>query len=117
MQYMMLIYDQEARWAALSEAEEDALRARHAAFADALISRGQLVTGRELERSHTATVVREEDGGRVTTDGPFAETKEQLIGYAVLECRDLDEALAIAGRVPLLPGGAVEIRPVRRVER
>lgn len=117
MQYMMLIYDEEARWAALSEADEATLRARHATFADGLISRGQLVTGMELERSHTATVVREQDGGRVTTDGPFAETKEQLIGYAILECRDLDEALAIAARVPVLPGGAVEVRPVRRVER
>jgi hypothetical protein len=68
-----------------------------------------------LEDTGTATTIRVRDGDAVTTDGPFAETREQLAGYYLLDCRDLDEALELAARCPLAAEGSIEVRPVRRV--
>ncbi|MHB8494967.1 MAG: YciI family protein [Casimicrobiaceae bacterium] len=80
---------------------------------DALVASDHYRAGGKLEPSATATTLRERDGKPVVTDGPFAETKEQLGGYHLVECRDLDEALAIARRIPTLPaGGAIEVRPL-----
>jgi hypothetical protein len=82
-----------------------------------LIKNGQLRGGGQLHPTSAATTVRIKNGKRVLTDGPFAETKEQLGGYHLVECKDLDEAISIAARIPTLPaGGAVEVRPLAMVE-
>ena len=82
-------------------------------FMQSIVKSGHLRASAKLQPTSMATTVREQHGQRMTTDGPFAETKEQLGGYHLVECQDLDEALAIAGRIPTLRvGGAIEVRPV-----
>jgi hypothetical protein len=110
MKYIFLLFGEEEAWARMSEAERNEIMASHMAFAEALAEAGKEVAGEELAPGHTATTLRV---GRSTevTDGPFVETKEQLGGYYVFDCEDLDEALAWARRIPMT-GGAVEIRPV-----
>jgi hypothetical protein len=114
MQYMLLIYSGDARdkWEALSEDEQNAVVGEYFA-----ISQAPGVTGgNQLQPTETATTVRVENGSTLTTDGPFAETKDALGGYYLLEADNLDAALEIAGRIPAARmGGAVEVRPV--VER
>jgi hypothetical protein len=114
MQYMLLIYSGDApeKWESLSEDEQNAVLGEYFA-----ISQAPGVTGgNQLQPVETATTVRVENGSPLTTDGPFAETKEALGGYYLLEADDLDAALEIAARIPAARlGGAVEVRPV--VER
>ena len=112
-QYLLLIYEQEARWAELDPESADKIMKDHDAFkaANGKYLRG----GNPLLPTVTATTVRSSgDGGFVTTDGPFAETKEALGGYYVIEADSLDEALALARQVPA-PFGGVEVRPVREL--
>jgi hypothetical protein len=111
MKYALLIYTPyEARGQALPEAVEERYRA-YAGFMEEAGSK--LVGGEELEAPSTATTVRVDDGGDlVTTDGPFAETKEQLAGFFVVEAADLDEAIQIAGEIPSASFGSIEVRPV-----
>jgi len=114
MQYMLLIYSGEARdnWGELPEEEQKAIMGEYFAISE---SPG-VVGGAQLEPGTTATTVRVQDGQTLTTDGPFAETKEELGGYYLFEADDLDAALETAARVPAARlGGAVEVRPV--VER
>jgi hypothetical protein len=114
MQYMLLIYSGEApdNWERLSEDEQNSITGEYMA-----ISQSPGVTGgAQLQPGETATTVRVEDGRTLTTDGPFAETKEVLGGYYLFEADDLDAALEVAARIPAARmGGAVEVRPV--VER
>jgi hypothetical protein len=111
MKYMTLIYGDAAAWEALSEEEQRQVGERYMA-----LSREPVVTsGSELEDSDTATTVRVRNGETLTTDGPFAETKEQLGGYYLLDCGSLDEAIEFAARIPAAERGAVEVRPL--VER
>jgi len=113
MQYLLLCCSNEKSWADLPAPERDKVMAEYAEWTQAIVRSGHYRASGKLQPTSTATTVRETGGKRVATDGPFAETREQLGGYHLIECRDLDEAIAIAGRIPTLRhGGAVEVRPL-----
>lgn len=112
MKYICLIYESEAAGAALPEAEQQAVYQEYFAFSEEVAKSGVYLAGEALHPINTATTVRVKDGKTVTTDGPFAETKEQLGGYYVLECKDLDEAIKWAAKIPGARYGSVEVRPV-----
>ena len=109
MRYMLLIYADEQVW---TEAEREQCYGDSAALAHELKARGQYVDASPLQPVATATSVRVREGRRLVTDGPFAETREQLGGYFLIDAKDLDEAIAIAGRLPGARKGSIEIRPV-----
>lgn len=114
MRYMMLIYSQEDE--SVSHDDRGEVAAAHRALMEEARHRGALLAADPLEPSTTATLLRLQDGQAIITDGPFAETKEQLAGYYILECQDLDEALAWAARIPTAcagRSGCVEVRPIR----
>ena len=113
MKYMILICRDEPTWAQTSAAERKQVYEDSVVLAEELTARGQYLGGHPLHPSSTATSVRVRDGKRLVTDGPFAETREQLGGYMLIDVANLDEAIAIAARVPLARSGAVEVRPVR----
>ncbi len=113
MKYMLLICRDEPSWDKLSPAERQKIYADTVELSEELTSRGQYLGGFPLHPSSSATSVRVRDGKRLVTDGPFAETREQLGGYKIIEVKDLDEAIAVAGRIPLARTSTVEIRPVR----
>lgn len=112
MRYLFLINKDEARFQAMSEAERAALMQRYAEYGKKMIASGKMVTGALLEHTPAATTVRVREGKRLVTDGPFAETAEQIAGLAIMECADLDEALAWAAGHPDAEWGSVEVRPV-----
>jgi hypothetical protein len=112
MKYLCLIYDQESTWAALSKPEVDAIMGEYMTFTDSIIAAGKMVVGEELQPVHTATTVRVRGGQLSTTDGPFAETKEQLGGFYLIDATDLNEAIQIAARIPSVRTGCIEVRPV-----
>jgi hypothetical protein len=109
MQYMLLVYLDEQ---ALSEAEREQCYVESTQLAQELHSCGQYLAAAPLHPTSTATSVRVRDGRRLVTDGPFAETREQLGGYFLVEAKDLDEALGIAARIPIARRGTIEVRPV-----
>lgn len=111
MQYMMLIYDDETSWATMPESEAGAILGQWNEVHQAMDQAGVIRGAGRLRPTGTATTVRVQKGDRTTTDGPFAETKEQLGGYYVLEVPDLDAALAWAAKIPL-PEGSIELRPI-----
>jgi hypothetical protein len=113
MKYMLLIYLDEL---ALSPAEREQCYKDSAQYARELDAKGKYLATAPLHPTSTATSVRMRDGKKVVTDGPFAETREQLGGYFLINARDLDEAIAIAGRIPAGRWGTVEIRPVIEVD-
>ncbi len=113
MKYMLLICRDEPSWDKLSPAERQKIYADTVELSEELTSRGQYLGGFPLHPSSSATSVRVRDGKRLVTDGPFAETREQLGGYMIVDVKDLDEAIAVAGRIPLARTSTVEIRPVR----
>jgi hypothetical protein len=115
MKYMLLIYDQEKIWGTMPEAERGKVFAEYGSFTQAIEKSGHLVHGAPLQPTATATSVRVKDGKTVTTHGPFAETREQLGGYYLIEAKDLDEATAIAARIPSARFGTIEVRPVMNV--
>jgi len=115
MRYMFLIYSRETDMAGMSAADMDELKAAHRAVMDETRAKGIFQGAEPLHPTATATTVRMDGGKPVVLDGPFAETKEQLAGYYILDCKDLDEAIAWAARIPTAcKGGAgcVEIRPI-----
>jgi len=112
VQYMLLIYDDEKVWARMSEAERGALFQEYIGYSNELVEAGAFVAGNQLQGSDTATVVRVRDGETLTTDGPFAETKEQLGGYYLIEAESLDDALDWAAKIPSARIGTIEVRPV-----
>jgi hypothetical protein len=112
MEYMILIYADEARYAAMEEGQMASLMADFASYTQDLEAAGVLRGGAELAPAGSATSVRVQHGKPVITDGPFAETKEQLGGYYLLACAHLDEALAWAARCPVASLGTIEVRPV-----
>jgi hypothetical protein len=112
MKYMLLIYERESDWAALSEQEQGRIFQEYGVFTKSIRESGNYVAGDALQPTSTATTVRVRDGKKMTTDGPFAETREQLGGYYLIEAKDLDEALAIAARIPSARAGSIEVRPV-----
>jgi hypothetical protein len=113
MQYMLLIYDNEAEMAANRKGATDVMMAEYREFTDSILKSGNMKGGDALQPTSTATCVRIRNGKTLTTDGPFAETKEQLGGYYLIEAKDLDEATKIAARVPSAKSGTIEVRPVR----
>jgi hypothetical protein len=113
MRYLMLIFLEQERWGKLSADEKNRVHAACGAWHEQIVRSGHSVDCMALQPVSTATTLREKDGKTVITDGPFAETKEVLGGFEVLECKDLDEALAIARRFPgLAAGNCVELRPL-----
>jgi hypothetical protein len=113
MQYMLLIYDNEAEMVANRKGATDVMMAEYREFTDSILKSGNMKAGDALQPTSTATCVRIRNGKTLTTDGPFAETKEQLGGYYLIDAKDLDEATKIAARVPSAKSGTVEVRPVR----
>jgi hypothetical protein len=109
MKYMLLIYGDEA---ALSEPEREACYVESTQLAHEIQSKGQYLAANPLHPTAMATSVRMREGKRLVTDGPFAETREQLGGYFLVDAPDLDEAIGIAARIPMARKGTVEIRPV-----
>ena len=112
MKYMCLIYDVEGVWDGLPEDERNAVYEEYGAFTQSLHDSGAYVSADQLQPIATATTVRVRNGETLVTDGPFAETKEQLGGYYLVEAKDVDEALKIAERIPSARYGTIEVRPV-----
>jgi hypothetical protein len=112
MKYLLLIYSSDEGWASQTPAQLQEVMGRYRVFTESVRASGQMVGGEKLEPASTATTVRIRDGKTLTTDGPFAETKEQLGGFYLIEAKDLDEAIAIAARIPAAGYGCVEVRPV-----
>jgi hypothetical protein len=112
MQYLLLIYQKESEWAKCSEAEKGQIFQEYMEFAKSTGASGNLLGGEALQPVATATTVRVKNGKTLTTDGPFAETKEQLGGYFLIEAKNLDEATAIAARIPDARTGSIEVRPI-----
>jgi hypothetical protein len=111
MQYLLLIYTNEAEMKSAPEGQ--AMMKEYADFTQSIVKSGHLRAGDALQPTSTATTVRVRDGKTLQTDGPFAETKEQLGGYYLIEAGDLDEAVKIAARIPGAQKGSIEVRPVR----
>jgi hypothetical protein len=112
MRYALLIYANEQDWATQTEEQSQAQFQGYMAFTKDIVDRGMQQAGEALQPTSTATTVRVKNGEAVTTDGPFAETKEQLGGFYIVECKDLDEAIEVAARIPDARGGSIEVRPV-----
>jgi hypothetical protein len=113
MQYALLIYDEERTWLGLNEADRGRILQEYGAYTQELRDRGAFVGGEALHPTSTATTVSLKDGETLTTDGPFAETKEQLGGFYLIDADSLDEALGWAAKIPSVrTGGKIEVRPV-----
>jgi hypothetical protein len=112
MQYLCLIYSDGSKEQTMTKADMDAYMGEYFAFTDAIRKSGNFVAGDALQPVTAATTVRVRNGKTTTTDGPFAETKEHLGGYYLVEASDLNEAIRIAARIPTARHGSVEVRPV-----
>ena len=112
MKYLCLIYDDEKKAATMSKEEGDAFMGEYFAFTEGVKKTGHYLGGNALQPVSTATTLRNRNGKLSTTDGPFAETKEQVGGYYVIEARDLNEAILVAARIPGARVGSVEVRPI-----
>lgn len=120
MRYMLLIYSQERAETQLDPVESQAIMKGHQAVMEGTMKAGILRAGEPLHPTSTATTVRRQNGKPVTLDGPFAETKEQLGGYYILDCKDLDEAIFWASKIPTAckgGSGCVEIRPIMDIQK
>ena len=115
MKYLCLIYGDETLWEKIPKTEAEKTHEEYYAFTDGIRQSGHYVGGNPLQPTSTATTVRVRNGKVSTTDGPFAETKEQLGGYYLLEARDLNEAVQVASRIPGARLGSVEVRPIMEV--
>ena len=113
MQYLLMCCFDEKAWESIPESQRDGIMQEYGEWVQDVSRSGHYLAGGKLQSSATATTVRTKNGKAAITDGPFAETKEQLGGYHLLECQDLDEALRIAKRIPTLRvGGTIEVRPL-----
>jgi len=114
MKYELLIYDDQHAWGKLDDQTKAAVYEEYGKFAAGLEEKGQMRGGEELQPTTTATTVRVRDGKTLTTDGPYAETKEQLGGFFLIECDTLDEAIEAAANIPSAKqaGGIIEVRPI-----
>jgi hypothetical protein len=117
MKYLCLIYRDETLVASMPKAEAEQTSEEYFAFTDRIQQSGHYIGGNALQPTRTATTLRVRNGKMSTTDGPFAETKEQLGGYYLLEARDLNEALQVASRIPGARLGSIEVRPIMEVQR
>jgi hypothetical protein len=116
MQYLLLIYLEESRWQKLDDPEQQKIYQQYRDLIGDLQKTGKYLGGHELQPTSTATTVRLRNGKRSVIDGPFAETKEQLGGYFLVEAKDLDEAMAMAARIPSATTGSIEVRPVDTIK-
>ena len=116
MRYLCLIYLDEKQLAAMPQAEMDALNARHLALNEDLLKTGHFIEAEALTPGASATCVRVRNSRAAVTDGPYAETKEMVAGFYLIEARDLNEAIQVAARLPSAPLGTVEVRPCRDLE-
>lgn len=112
MKYLCLIYDEEKKLSAMSQAESDTFMGEYFAFTEDIRKSGHLVHGEALHPVASATTIRVRNGKLGTTDGPFAESKEQLGGFYLIEAQDLNEAIRVASRIPSAKIGSAEVRPV-----
>ena len=113
MQYMLMCCIDEKAWTQLPDSEKHRIMQEYGTLIQSLVTSGQFRGGGQLHSTSSATTMRMKGGKLALTDGPFAETKEQLGGYHLVECRNLDEALSFTARIPTLPaGGAIEVRPI-----
>ena len=112
MQYLLMIYQNEVEYAQNDAATSQKMMGEYQTFTQSIIQSGQFKGGDRLQPTTTATTVRVRDGKTLTTDGPFAETREQLGGYYMVDAKDLDSAIAIAARIPGARIGSIEVRPI-----
>ena len=112
MRYLCLIYDDEKKVATMPESESNTFMGEYFAFTDGIKASGHYLAGEALQPVETATTVRVRNGKVGTTDGPFAETKEQLGGFYMIEARDLNDAIQVAAKIPSAKLGSVEVRPI-----
>jgi hypothetical protein len=117
MKYLCLIYDEEKKLVTMSKGDAEAFMGDYHGFTESIKKSGNYVAGEALEPVQTATTVRIKSGKVSTTDGPFAETKEQLGGFYYITARDLNEAIQIASRIPSARTGSIEVRPIREIYR
>ena len=111
MKYMCLIYDEEKNWLNLSEEQQGEVFAAHQAVTEAAQKNGQYVGGEGLQPSATTKVVKVRDGKPLVTDGPFVELKEQIGGFYMFDCENIEQALELAAQIPEAKSGVVEVRP------
>jgi hypothetical protein len=112
MKYLLLIYEKEADWAAIPEAEKGKVFQEYMDYSRRIRKNGNYIGGEALQPISTATTVRVRNGKTLATDGPFAETREQLGGFYMVEAKDLDEAIALAAGIPGARTGSIEVRPI-----
>src|SRR5215210_7717278 len=116
MKYLCTIYGDESHWGDVTPEQSAEVMAAYTAFSEEAANAGVMLGGEGLEPTSSATTIRVRDGERVLSDGPFAETKEQLGGFYLLECGSLDEAIEWAAKIPGAASGSVEVRPVMNYE-
>jgi hypothetical protein len=112
MQYLLLIYRNEAELGKMGPADRKQMMEEYGAYTQSIIQSGHFKAGDGLQPASTATTVRVREGKTLTTDGPFAETREQLGGYYLVDAKDLDTALGLAARIPGARTGSIEVRPI-----
>ena len=117
MKYLCLIYENEKSWETMPKDQADALLGEYGTFTEDIQKSGHLLGGEALQPTQSATTIRVRNGKISTTDGPFAETKEQLGGYYLIEARDLNDAIKVAAKIPSARHGSVEIRPVMEFDQ
>jgi hypothetical protein len=115
VQYMLLIHDDPSAWAGMSEEQVNAVMGEYFAYSAAIRDEGIFVDGQPLQGADAARTVRVRNGERIVADGPFAETKEIVAGYYVVDCSSLDQALDAAARIPSARFGTVEVRPIAQM--
>ena len=115
MKYLLLIHDDEQVWGKLNETERQQIFGEYGQFTQQIKSTGQYLAGAQLQPTSTATSVRVRNGKRLVTDGPFAETREQLGGYYLVDASNLDEAIGLAAQIPSARLGTIEVRPIVEV--
>src|SRR6202011_5402635 len=113
MKYLCLIYDEESKRGTMPKEQMDAMMGEYGAFTEGIRKSGKYVSGEALQPMQTATTVPVRQGKISTTDGPFAETKEQLGGFYLISATDLNDAIQVAGRIPSARTGSIEVRPIR----
>ena len=116
MKYLCLIYDDEKKVAGMSKSEGEAFMNEYFAFTEGVKKSGHYLAGEALQPVQTATTIRVRNGKLSTTDGPFAETKEQLGGFYMINARDLNDAIQVASRIPSAKLGSIEVRPVQEYD-
>jgi hypothetical protein len=112
MKYLCMIYEDEKTWPAMPKAESDRMLSEYGALTTHLKTSGRYVAGEALQPTSTATTVRVRNGATLATDGPFAETKEQLGGFYLVDAKDLNDAIQVAAQIPAAKYGSIEVRPI-----